>query len=82
MTLGVDAAREPHEAGAIASLMLGGGYLLAATAPALLGLARDVSGGFSLSLWLLVVAAAILVISSLQLRAALPRSGAEARTPV
>jgi MFS transporter, CP family, cyanate transporter len=61
LTLPLDMAHEPAEAGAVAGLMLGAGYTLAATAPLVLGATRDLTGSFATGLWLLVgVAAALL----------------------
>lgn len=61
LTLSVDAAAESHEAGAVAALMLGGGYSIAALAPLVLGLVRDAAGGFSTAFWLLALVALALV---------------------
>jgi CP family cyanate transporter-like MFS transporter len=61
MTLPLDAADRPAEVASLAGMMLGVGYTLSATAPLLLGVIRDVTGGFSAVLWTLVGAAAVLV---------------------
>jgi CP family cyanate transporter-like MFS transporter len=64
LTLPVDVADRPGEIGAAASLMLLGGYSLAAVGPVLLGVARDATGNFAASVWLLVAMAAVLVAAA------------------
>jgi CP family cyanate transporter-like MFS transporter len=54
LVLPVDVADRPGEIGAVAALMLLGGYLLAAGGPAFLGLIRDLTGDFDGVLWALV----------------------------
>lgn len=54
MTLPLDVAREPREVGAVAAMMLGGGYTFAAASPFVLGAIRDATGSFTGSLWALV----------------------------
>jgi CP family cyanate transporter-like MFS transporter len=44
--------------------MLLGGYVLSSIGPVVLGIARDVTGNFAASLWLLVVIAGVLVVLS------------------
>jgi MFS transporter, CP family, cyanate transporter len=63
LTLPVDVADEPGDVGAVAALMLLGGYVLSSTGPVLLGTIRDVTGDFEASLWSLVVLAAALVVA-------------------
>ena len=46
LTLPIDVADRPADVGAVAALMLLGGYVLASTAPVVLGAIRDVSGSF------------------------------------
>ena len=66
LTLPVDVSESPGEAGSIAALMLLGGYVLASTGPVVLGFARDATGNFGASLWLLVgVAVVLLAMTSL-----------------
>ncbi len=66
LTLPVDAATDPREVGALAALMLLGGYLLSALSPVLLGTVRDATGGFTASLWLIAgFAAALCAISAM-----------------
>lgn len=66
LTLPVDVSESPGEAGSVAALMLLGGYVLASTGPVVLGFARDATGNFGASLWLLVgVAVVLLAMTSL-----------------
>jgi CP family cyanate transporter-like MFS transporter len=69
LTLPLDLGSRPDEVGAITALMLGAGYSLAGLAPFVLGAVRDATGGFAAPLWLLVAAAAALVLISLRLTA-------------
>jgi CP family cyanate transporter-like MFS transporter len=63
MTMPLDVADHPADVGAMAGLMLGGGYTLAATGPFLLGLLRDAAGSFTLAMWtMFAVTGLILVI--------------------
>jgi CP family cyanate transporter-like MFS transporter len=62
MTLPLDAAERPAEVAALAGMMLGLGYSLSAASPLLLGAVRDLAGGFNAVLWVLVGAAAVLVL--------------------
>ena len=62
MTLPLDAADGPAEVAALAGMMLGLGYTLSSTGPLLLGAVRDLSGGFNAVLWVLVAAAALLLL--------------------
>lgn len=61
LTLPLDIAGRPVEAGAVTGLMLGAGYAVAAMGPLALGAARDATGSFSASLWGLAGAAALLL---------------------
>ena len=54
LTLPLDVADEPAETGAVVGLMLGAGYSITALGPLALGAARDLTGSFSTSLWVLV----------------------------
>jgi cyanate permease len=47
--------------------MLLGGYVLSSVGPVVLGAARDLTGDFEASLWMLVVIAVALVLSCLPL---------------
>ena len=60
LTLPLDAARSPAEVGAVAGLMLGAGYALAAISPFALGAVRDATGSFTASFWLIIGASALL----------------------
>lgn len=51
MTLPLDVADHPGEVGAVAGLMLGAGYTLAAISPFVLGAVRDLTGSFTGALW-------------------------------
>lgn len=55
LTLPLDVADEPAQVGSVASLMLLGGYAVSALGPFTLGAARDATGNFEASLWILVV---------------------------
>jgi cyanate permease len=48
-------------------LMLLGGYILSSVGPVVLGAARDISGDFGASLWMLVAIAVVLVASCVTL---------------
>jgi CP family cyanate transporter-like MFS transporter len=58
MTLPLDVCDDPRDVGAVAAIMLGVGYVLAAAAPAALGAVRDGTGSFVPVIWLLLAAAA------------------------
>ena len=61
MTLPVDVGRRPAEVGAVAAMMLGVGYTIGAIAPLALGAARDLTGSFTTTLWLIAGAGAVLI---------------------
>lgn len=67
LTLPLDVAHDPADTGAVVGLMLGAGYTIAAAGPILLGAARDLTGSFSASLWVLVVVAGGLLLAILPL---------------
>ena len=67
LTLPIDVADRPADVGAVAALMLLGGYVLASTAPVVLGAIRDVSGSFVASFWGMVVIAVGLAATTLLL---------------
>jgi CP family cyanate transporter-like MFS transporter len=86
LVLPVDVADRPGEIGAAAALMLLGGYLVAFSGPAFLGLIRDVTGDFGAVLWALIgVAIAYQVASWLlspsRLRVGLRSEPAEGTLP-
>jgi CP family cyanate transporter-like MFS transporter len=60
MTLPVDVGSRPVEVGAVAGLMLGVGYVIGAVAPLALGAARDATGSYTTTLWLIVASGAAL----------------------
>jgi CP family cyanate transporter-like MFS transporter len=61
LTLPVDAGGPPAEVAATAAVMLLVGYLFAAAGPFVFGVARDLTGDFEVSLWLLVAATVLLL---------------------
>jgi CP family cyanate transporter-like MFS transporter len=67
LTLPLDVTDDPSRVGSVAALMLLGGYVLSSTGPVILGAARDITGDFGASLWLLVVFGVVLVASCLTL---------------
>ena len=67
LTLPLDVADDPARVGSVAALMLLGGYVLSSTGPVVLGAARDVTGDFGASMWMLVGIAVALVVSCLTL---------------
>ena len=69
LTMCLDVAHDPADAGAASALMFVGGYLFAALAPLGLGAVRDITGSFSASLWALFGTAVLLVCASLPLTA-------------
>ena len=54
LTLPTDISEHPRDVGGAAALMFLVGYLLASIAPSALGAARDATGDFGASIWLLV----------------------------
>ena len=60
MTLPVDVGRRATDVASVAGLMLGVGYMIGAVAPLVLGAARDVTGTFTTTLWLIVGSATVL----------------------
>lgn len=62
LTLPLDLAERPEDVGALASMMLAGGFGVSAVAPFLLGAARDLTGDFTGSLLVLAVLCLLLVI--------------------
>jgi len=69
LTLPVDVAAEPADVAPLSALMLLVGYLLAATAPVLLGVVRDATGSFDLDLWLMLGVTIVMLPLSLSLHA-------------
>ena len=81
LTLPVDVADGAAAVGATAALMLLGGYVLSSVGPVGLGLLRDATGAYSVSLWLLVGLAAVLVASCVALSPARLRRGVGRHDP-
>jgi MFS transporter, CP family, cyanate transporter len=75
LTLPLDVADSPSQVGAVAGFMLLGGYILSSVGPFVLGVVRDVTGGFAASLWSLVVMAVVLVACCLSMSPARLRRG-------
>ena len=67
LTLPVDIAADPEEAASISALMLLVGYVIAATAPFVLGLIRDATGGFEGILAIFAVVGLAMVVLALAL---------------
>ncbi|MEX2184613.1 MAG: MFS transporter, partial [Chloroflexota bacterium] len=67
LTLPIDVADDPSTVGSVAALMLMGGYVLSSIGPVVMGAARDASGSFDSSLWLLVALGVVLVLCCLTL---------------
>ncbi len=65
LTLPLDLAERPQDVGALASMMLAGGFGVSAAAPFLLGAARDFTGNFQGSLLLLAFFSVLLLITTL-----------------
>jgi MFS transporter, CP family, cyanate transporter len=62
MTMPLDVADHPPDVGAMAALMLGGGYTLSALGPFVLGLLRDAAGSFTLAMWLIFAVTALILV--------------------
>ncbi len=74
MTLPLDVADDAATVGAVAALMLGAGYSIAALSPFALGAVRDVTGGYTTTLWVIVgTATAFLALSATLTRERLRR---------
>jgi CP family cyanate transporter-like MFS transporter len=61
MTLPVDVGKRPAEVVSVTGLMLGFGYVFGAVAPLVLGAARDVTGTYTTTLWLIAGSSALLL---------------------
>ena len=81
LTLPLDVTDDPGQVGSVAALMLLGGYILSSIGPFALGAARDLTGNFQASLWLLVVVAAFLVAICLLLSPARLQRGIRRPVP-
>ena len=80
LTLPVDVASDAGEAASISALMLLVGYLLAATAPVVLGIVRDATGSFDAVIWILVALAALMIPLALALNPARLRGAGAGQT--
>lgn len=67
LTLPLDVTDDPGRVGSVAALMLLGGYILSSTGPIVLGAARDATGNFGASLWILVAVSGALIACCLSL---------------
>jgi len=65
LTLPLDLAERPQDVGALASMMLAGGFGVAAIAPFLLGAARDLTGDFTSSLLLVAFFSVLMLLVTL-----------------
>ncbi len=65
LTLPLDLAARPEEVAALVGMMLGVGYVIAATSPFVLGVVRDVTGSFTAALWALVATGALWLVAAL-----------------
>jgi len=82
MTLPLDVADRPGDVGAVAAMMLGLGYTVSALAPVGLGAARDITGSFAATLWLIAAAALLLLALNASLSGERLRAGAMPERPV
>ncbi len=82
LTLPLDVADEPATIGSVAALMLLGGYVISSSGPFVLGVARDLTGNFATSLWLLVAVAIAMTATCLRLSSGRLERGVGRRTPV
>jgi CP family cyanate transporter-like MFS transporter len=67
LTLCLDVAHDPADAGAVAALVLLGGYTLSSVSPVGLGALRDATGSFSPVMWTMFGAAVVLLACCLPL---------------
>jgi CP family cyanate transporter-like MFS transporter len=82
LTLPLDVADDAARVGSVAALMLLGGYVLSSLGPVVLGTARDLTGDFETSLWLLVAIAILLMVSCTTLSPGRLRRGISREIPV
>lgn len=62
MTMPLDVADHPADVGAMAALMLGGGYTISAIGPFLLGVLRDAAGSFTLAMWVIFAVTGLITV--------------------
>ena len=82
LTLPLDVTDRPAGVGSVAALMLLGGYVLSSFGPVVLGAARDLTGDFETSLWLLVGIAVLEILACATLSPARLRRGIDREVPV
>ena len=75
LTLPLDVADDPARVGSVAAMMLLGGYVLSSFGPVVLGAARDLTGNFAASEWILVLVAAVEVVACVPLSPSRLRRG-------
>jgi len=75
LTLPLDVADDPARVGSVAAMMLLGGYILSSFGPVVLGAARDLTGNFAASEWILVVVAIVEVVACVPLSPSRLRRG-------
>jgi CP family cyanate transporter-like MFS transporter len=68
MLMPLDVAEDPAEVGAVAALMLGGGFTLSCFGPFLLGLLRDATGSFRLPMTLILIITGLILVIVLRTR--------------
>lgn len=81
LTLPLDVSDDPGHVGSAAALMLLGGYVLSSVGPSMLGAARDLTGSFGLSIWILVAVGVILIVATMLLSPARLKAGIRSRSP-
>ena len=81
LTLPLDVTDDPGRVGSVAALMLLGGYILSSTGPIALGAARDATGNFGASLWILVAVSVALIACCLFLSPTRLRRGIRRPVP-
>jgi MFS transporter, CP family, cyanate transporter len=81
LTLPLDVTDDPGRVGSVAALMLLGGYILSSTGPIALGAARDATGNFGASLWILVAVSGALIACCLFLSPSRLRQGIRRPVP-
>jgi len=78
LTLPLDLEDRPERVGAAVGMMLGVGYMIAGSSPFVLGYVRDVTGSFTLGLWLIVATGILFLAACLALAKTKPHTPARA----
>ncbi len=65
LTLPLDTSHQPAKVAPVVGLMMFVGYLVMAFMPAVLGAIRDITGGFTTSLWVIVAGMVLMLCASL-----------------